>query len=103
MSVIKLGGGFGAGFKVAGGWDFVGDGNYPISGPKAPDDDPIDSNGHGTHVAGIVAGKTEGWTGVAPEAELYAYKVFSQAGSTDSATLIESFLRAYEDGVGQHP
>ncbi|KAI6428914.1 hypothetical protein MCOR21_005284 [Pyricularia oryzae] len=94
-----LGGGFGAGFKVAGGWDFVGDGNYPISGPKAPDDDPIDSNGHGTHVAGIVAGKTEGWTGVAPEAELYAYKVFSQAGSTDSATLIESFLRAYEDGM----
>lgn len=24
--------------------------------PKKPDEDPIDAQGHGTHVAGIVAG-----------------------------------------------
>ncbi|KAL3293576.1 subtilase [Colletotrichum asianum] len=94
-----LGGGFGPGFKVAAGYDFVGDGLYPQSGPKAPDEDPKDTRGHGTHVAGIIAGKNDLWSGVAPEATLHAYKVFSNAASTDSATLIESFLAAYDDGV----
>ncbi|CRK33114.1 Minor extracellular protease vpr like protein [Verticillium longisporum] len=93
-----LGKGFGSGFKVAGGYDLVGDGIWPTT-PKEPDQDPNDFSGHGTHVAGIIAGSTEYWKGVAPEATLYAYKVFSQSPSTDSATLIESFLRAYEDGV----
>ncbi|KAK2022798.1 subtilase [Colletotrichum zoysiae] len=94
-----LGGGFGPGFKVAGGFDLVGDGEYPASGPKAPDDDIIDHQGHGTHVSGIIAGKTDSWVGVAPSATLYGYKVFSQAESTDTATLIEAFLAAYNDGV----
>lgn len=54
-----LGGGFGPGFKVAGGYDLVGDGFYPDSGEKAPDADPMDYVGHGTHVSGIIAGKTD--------------------------------------------
>lgn len=54
-----LGGGFGPGFKVAGGWDFVGNGAWP-DGPKEPNPDPKDplnsylDVGHGTHVAGII-------------------------------------------------
>ncbi|KAI0381948.1 subtilisin-like protein [Hypomontagnella monticulosa] len=93
-----LGGGFGPGFKVAGGYDLVGNGYWP-SEDKTPDDDPLDLTGHGTHVAGIIAAKADTWTGVAPEATLYSYKVFSRSDSTDTATLIDAFLRAYDDGV----
>ncbi|KAI0595755.1 subtilase [Biscogniauxia sp. FL1348] len=95
-----LGGGFGPGFKVAGGYDFVGDGYWPADGSaKTPDDDPKDNLGHGTHISGIVAGKSDNWTGVAPEATINSYKVFSQLDGTDEATLIDAFLRAYNDSV----
>ncbi|KAL0936358.1 subtilase [Colletotrichum truncatum] len=95
-----LGGGFGEGFKVAGGHDFVGDQYWPSIGyEKEPDKDPIDLSGHGTHVAGIIAGKSDDFTGVAPDATLYAYKVMTRQGGTDAATLIESFIAAYNDGV----
>ncbi|KAK7956323.1 serine endopeptidase [Apiospora aurea] len=96
-----LGGGFGPGFKVAAGYDFVGDRDWPNTA-KEPDSDPIDDDlGHGTHVAGIVAGKSEWFSGVAPEATILSYKVFSKQGGgyTDEDTLIEAFLRAYDDGA----
>ncbi|KLU92474.1 minor extracellular protease vpr [Magnaporthiopsis poae ATCC 64411] len=96
----NLGGCFGEGCKVAGGYDFVGDNtNWPFPGnPKIPDGNPMDQQGHGTHVAGIIAGKSDRLQGVAPDATLYAYKIFAQGG-TDEETIIEAFLRAYEDGV----
>src|SRR5258706_8688515 len=50
-----LGNGFGPGFKVIGGWDFVN-----------ADGDPPDDNGHGTHVARMLAGQQDVITGVAP-------------------------------------
>ncbi|MGH3500020.1 MAG: S8 family serine peptidase [Nocardioidaceae bacterium] len=64
-----LGGRFGPGHKVVDGYDFFND-----------DSDPMDDNGHGTHVAGIIAGDGA-ITGVAPEAHLTAYKVLNDAGS----------------------
>ncbi|KAL0933784.1 serine endopeptidase [Colletotrichum truncatum] len=95
-----LGGGFGQGFKVEGGYDFVGESGWPNNGQvKQPDDDPLDEIGHGTHVAGIVAGNSSSLTGVAPEATLYAYKVFGFLDGTDEDTLIEAFLMAYDAGV----
>ncbi|KAM5343547.1 hypothetical protein ACJ41O_012084 [Fusarium nematophilum] len=94
-----LGGGIGPGFKIAGGYDLVGDGTWPDSGPKQPDADPMDQAGHGTHVSGIIAGKSDFFTGVAPEATLYVYKVFTTIDSTDEDTLIDAFLMAYEQGV----
>lgn len=57
--------------KVVDGYDYVGEA-WP-NGALAPDEDPIDAEGHGTHVADILAGMH----GVAPGASLYALKVCS--------------------------
>lgn len=97
-----LGGCFGAGCKVAGGYDLVGDGCWPEAGcDVAPDDDPTDDIGHGTHVAGIAVGQAlDGrFVGVAPEATVLSYKVFTAYDGTTEDVLIEAFLMAYEAGA----
>ncbi len=67
--------------NIKGGENFVGTGPWwrPRVDPSAWDDD----NGHGTHVAGIVAARNNdiGVVGVAPEASLYAVKVLNSSGS----------------------
>jgi subtilisin family serine protease len=55
--------------KVIGGYDFANE-----------DPDPKDDHGHGTHCAGIAAGNGT-LKGVAPDAQLYAYKVLDSYGS----------------------
>ncbi|KAK1987060.1 subtilisin-like serine protease [Colletotrichum cereale] len=94
-----LGGGFGPGFTVSGGYDLVGE-EYDGSNEKTPDGDPLDSLGHGSHVAGIIAGRSEFYVGVAPEAEILAFKVFGTFEGTDEATLVEATIMAYESGAG---
>jgi subtilisin family serine protease len=92
--------------KVKGGTDLVGDAydaNVPTSVP-APDPNPLDCNGHGSHTSGTAAGfgvAADGTTykgpynaaaysqkfiigpGVAPKADLYAVRVFGCTGSTN--------------------
>jgi subtilisin family serine protease len=95
-----LGGGFGPGYRVAGGYDFVGDA-YNSSDPNHttphPDPDPMDCAGHGTHVAGIVGAKGT-VTGVAPDAVLRAYKVFGCVGTTDADVMLAAMERILADG-----
>jgi subtilisin family serine protease len=82
--------------KVVGGVDFVGTEynsgsvNFRLRIPKM-DANPIDEGGHGSHVAGTVAGIGDGvntYDGVAPEADLHALKVFGANGSTMDAVVI---------------
>src|SRR5438445_11944058 len=93
--------------KVKGGTDLVGD-DYDASDPTKstphPDPNPLDCNGHGSHVAGTAAGfgvRDDGTTyrgpydastpnvkfrigpGVAPQADVYAVRVFGCTGSTN--------------------
>ncbi|MEK7658263.1 MAG: S8 family serine peptidase [Patescibacteria group bacterium] len=72
--------------KVVGGYDFV---NNDIS--------PMDDHGHGTHVAGIVAGSgVGGLKGVAPDAKLYAYKVLNSGGVGSFSNIISAIDRAVD-------
>ncbi|EKD84870.1 MAG: Peptidase S8 and S53 subtilisin kexin sedolisin [uncultured bacterium] len=73
--------------KVAGGYDFINN-----------DNDPIDDNGHGTHVAATIGGN--GLTqngivlkGVAPEVTLFAYKVLGGNGSGYFSTILSGIER----------
>ncbi|KAI1334251.1 peptidase S8/S53 domain-containing protein [Xylariaceae sp. FL0016] len=93
-----LGGGIGPNYTVIGGYDLVGDGAWPDAPPE-PDNDPMDTYGHGTHVAGIVAGKSDQFVGVAPGAKLLSYKVFTSNGYSNEETVIDGFLRAFDDGA----
>jgi len=56
-----------------------------------PNKTPNDDNGHGTHVAGIVAAinNSIGVVGVSPQAYLYAVKVLNAAGSGWLSDIIE--------------
>ncbi len=79
-----LGGCFGEGCKVVGGYDFIND-----------DNDPMDDHMHGTHCAGIVAGNGV-LNGVAPGAELYAYKVLDSAGSGALSGIVAALERVVD-------
>jgi len=122
----ELGGCFGAGCKVAGGFDLVGDSYdanpadstyqpipHPDSDPAPCDPNVADARanqpgggesdaGHGTHVAGIAAadgrGHTGEVTGVAPGATILAFRVFGCNGSTSDDTMIAAMEMVKQAG-----
>lgn len=57
---------------------------------------PLDDHGHGTHVAGTVAGKR---TGVAPEATLYAVKVLDASGYGTETSVLHGIEWCIDRGV----
>ncbi|KAJ7282906.1 subtilisin-like protease [Mycena rebaudengoi] len=97
-----LGAGFGKGFKVAGGFDLVGD-DYDGSNEPVPDNDPLDQcAGHGTHVAGIIGanpGNVFNISGVAYGSTILAYRIFGCLGSVNDDVIIDALLRGVKDGA----
>ncbi|KAF9286833.1 hypothetical protein BGZ88_008864 [Linnemannia elongata] len=91
-----LGGCFGAGCRVAYGYDFVGN-NYTGKNTPVPSSDPMDCAGHGSHVAGIVGASNDVVMGVAPKVLLGAYRVLGCNGSSNDDVIIAALERAAKD------
>lgn len=74
--------------KVVGGFDFVGEG-WPTTA-LTEDPDPIDFQGHGTHVSDIIAGKSADGThvGMAPGAKLLGIRVCSAVATSCSGVAL---------------
>jgi len=79
------------GARFAKGYDFVND-----------DDEPFDDHGHGTHVAGTIAQRTnngEGVAGVAFDATLMPVKVLDMNGSGTSADIADAIRWSADHGA----
>ena len=77
--------GFGNDGKVIGGYDFVDN-----------DNSPIDTNGHGTEVAGIIAADGQ-LKGVASKSKILAYRVSENGESVSSNLIIKAVKQAIID------
>ncbi|MGW8885702.1 S8 family serine peptidase [Streptomyces sp. NPDC055749] len=88
-----LGGGGFPNAKVLGGYDFADEDADPYDDRFGP------AAGHGTHVAGIVAGSDGRMQGVAPDADLRAYRVFGEKNEATDDVVIAALDRAAADGV----
>ena len=72
------------------GWNFVGDNN-----------DPMDDNGHGTHVAGIIAAENNdyGMTGVAFNCKVMCLKAGQHSGAFNNSDIAEAIQYAAANGA----
>ena len=76
--------------NYAGGYDFVN-----------KDANPMDDQGHGTHVSGTIAAEDDnaGVVGVAPAAVLYAVKALNSSGSGSWSNIIAAMQWAVDNGM----
>ena len=77
--------GWGNDGKVVGGYNFIHEG-----------ESPIDTDGHGTQVAGVIAADGE-IIGIAPKAKILAYKVSEDGEGVSSELIIRAIEKAIED------
>jgi len=79
--------GWGPDGKVIGGYNFIQKGQPPL-----------DTNGHGTQVAGVIVADGEA-IGVAPKAKIFAYKVSEDGEGVSSELIVKAIEKAITDGV----
>ena len=79
--------GWGDDGKVIGGFNFIQKGQPPL-----------DTNGHGTQVAGVIAADGQ-IVGIAPKAKILAYKVSEDGEGVSSDLIIKAIEKAIEDEV----
>ena len=77
--------GWGEDGKVIGGYNFIHEGQPPL-----------DTNGHGTQVAGVIAADGQ-IIGIAPKAKILAYKVSENGEGVSSDLIIRAIEKAIED------
>ena len=86
--------------NYVGGQSFVPAGGY--SGNDKTEtgkpNDVLDREGHGTHVAGSIAGNGK-IKGVGPNLGIMAYRIFDSSGSAPTAPIVEAILQAAKDKV----
>ncbi|KAL7754195.1 hypothetical protein RI367_000176 [Sorochytrium milnesiophthora] len=92
----------GKGCRVQYGFDLAGTADdwrmdAPFAEPRV--EGPMDCEGHGTHVAGIIGGLDDRIRGVAPGVTFGAYRVFGCKGTTSSDRIIKAMELAYLDGM----
>lgn len=85
-----FGGNLGPAYTAIGGYDYTVN---PVS------KDPMDCGGHGTMVAGVIAGRSNRLLGIAPNAKIRAYKVSDCQKNSLSDSTVMAFTQAYDDGV----
>ncbi len=77
--------------------NYIAEGSYDFVNDDA---NPIDDNGHGTHVAGIALGKgiesNYQYVGVAPDAKFYSFKILKHDGEGDFLTYYNGMMRALD-------
>lgn len=79
--------GWGPDGKVIGGYNFIQRG-----------EPPLDRNGHGTQVAGVIAADGQA-TGIAPKSKILAYKVSEDGEGVSSELIVEAIEMAVKDGA----
>ena len=73
--------------KVVGGYNFIQEG-----------EPPLDKDGHGTQVAGVIAADGQA-KGVAPKAKILAYKVSEDGEGVSSELITRAINKAIDDGA----
>jgi len=77
--------------------NYISEGSYDFVNN---DNDPMDDNGHGTHVTGIAIGKgfesNYQYVGVAPDTKFYSFKILKKDGEGNFSTYYDAMMRALD-------